>query len=136
MKTEFVSLANSEQFPAGVGVAINRKMLIWNNFTCAENIFFVTVWSGYWFYTDKEDSWENAMEVQEIKKTKMSHQEIGKWWRNCVIESGNPAWKYINDDDIFISPPCLSAYSCDVVFTKCYISSDTEWIKLEVEVAE
>ena len=80
------SLANTEKFPKGVGVAINREMMVWNNgedsiaYKC-----FVLVWDGSKFvisytamHTPKKTTIENACEIPEKKKRFMTHAEIAQ----------------------------------------------------------
>jgi hypothetical protein len=134
MKKEFKTLANSEQFPAGVGVAINREMIVLvdNENTEKEHI---TSWDGSLFH-NMHDGFQHAIEIPQTKKRPMTPAEVNRWWCDTIRRNdGYPAWRKQGYSTAwFISPN--SSYSEKLEYTTNYIGEYTEWIKLEVEVVE
>jgi hypothetical protein len=84
------SLASSEQFPAGVGVAINREMLVWDDPSDNPETQYVTAWNGYIFHSIFS-CYGHAAELPAKKKRPMTAKEIAMLPRGTafIFSSGD-----------------------------------------------
>lgn len=67
MENTMKSLANTEKFPAGVGVAVNREMLCWFDNDKFPHKEFITAWDGNSFI-GKSGFSMHACEVPELSE--------------------------------------------------------------------
>jgi hypothetical protein len=120
---EFVSLADSEQFPADVGVSINRDML------CEDReIGFITCWDGRYFH--KKDAC-GILRVCEVPPKKMRPMTLLE--KVALIETLELQKQYVRIDnrDAF----GLSLSSIDKA-TEYTITGEEGTKRFEVEVNE
>jgi len=132
MSKKPMSLANSEQFPAGVGVAINREMLVWCDPSDNPETQYVTAWDGSFFHTSFY-GFLNASELPAKKMRPMTAKEIAMLPRGtCVISvDGDRIYTpTIRSNEIYLSGYHISVFSGYLLPTD---PDDMEPRKFEVE---
>jgi hypothetical protein len=130
-----VSLANSEQFPAGVGVAINRDMLVWDDTDDKPETQYVTAWNGYIFHSIFS-CYGHAAELPAKKMRPMTAKEIAMLPRGTafIFSSGDRIYNPLSQaltDGIHIGEYSIRAFSGYLLPTD---PDDMEPRKFEVEI--
>ena len=71
------SLRDTEMFPDGVGVAVNREMVVWDRVDYDDTFTkIVNVWTGWKFISDDALCWDYACEIPQAKTVTMTSFDI------------------------------------------------------------